>query len=145
MTIKMENEIEKIHKRLERLMNTFFREMTPIPMFLGKRWVANTDVFETEKELIIVIEAAGLKKEDFNIILKKDRLYVSGYRKERFNNIPNKNYHQVEIPYGPFEQIYPLPFSVKTENISAVYKDGFLEIKLPKKEIATIKSIEDKE
>jgi len=144
MPIEIEKEIEKIHRQIKDLMDTFSQQMISIPTFSEQRWIPNMDVVETEHELIVIIDAAGLNKKDFNITLEGDTLSIFGYREEHFQ-ARDKKYHQVEIHYGPFERKYRLPVSVRTDAISATYKNGFLEIKLPKKEITISKIIENKE
>jgi len=144
MPIEIEKEIEKIHKQIKHLVDTFSQQMMSIPTFFEQRWIPNMDVVETEHELIVIIDAAGLNKKEFNITLEGDILSIFGFRKERFQ-ATNRKYHQVEIHYGPFERKYRLPVSVRTDAISATYKNGFLEIKLPKKKVTVSKIIETKE
>jgi len=144
MPIEIEKEMEKIHKQIKQLMDTFSQQMISIPTFSEQRWIPNMDVVETEHELIVIIDAAGLNKKDFNITLEGDILSIFGCREEHFQ-VKDRKYHQVEIHYGPFERKYRLPISVRTDAISATYKNGFLEIKLPKKKITISRIIENKE
>jgi len=144
MPIEIEKEMEKIHRQIKHLIDTFSQQMMSIPTFSEQSWIPNMDVVETENELIVIIDAAGLNKKDFNITLEGDILSIFGYREEHFQ-VRDRKYHQVEIHYGPFERKYRLPVSVRTDAISATYKNGFLEIKLPKKKVTVSRIIESKE
>lgn len=139
--IDIEKEMERLHQRVKTLMDVFFRQTTLMPPLAGKQWVPDMDVFETEKELVILIDAAGLDKENINVTLEGDVLHINGHREDRFHT-HNRKYHQIEINYGPFERSYRLPCAVDADAISAIYKNGFLEIKLPKKEITVVRKIE---
>jgi len=136
----IEKEMEKLHQRVKTLIDAFFQQTTLIPSLAGKEWLPDMDVFETERELVVLIDAAGLDKENINVTLEGDVLHISGHRKDRFHTY-NRKYHQVEINYGTFERTYRLPCPVNTDAISATYRNGFLEIKLPKKETTVVKRI----
>jgi len=91
------------------------------------------DIAETEKEFEIQLHVPGMKKEEFSIDLNEDQLTVSGERK--FENEKNdKNYHSVESYYGSFSRSFYLPEVVNREKVDASYKDGILNITLPKDE-----------
>jgi len=142
MKINLEEEFEKMNQRIRTLMDSIFQQMSPWPVLSGS-WIPDMDVFETDKELIIIIDAAGVNKEDFNITLEGNILRISGYRNEPVNPYPRRP-HQIEIHYGPFERVYRLPCAVKTEGIAASYRNGLLEIRLPKKGVTVVKKIEER-
>ncbi|MCS6908754.1 MAG: Hsp20/alpha crystallin family protein [Anaerolineales bacterium] len=93
-------------------------------------WRPSTDVFETEDALIVRIEVAGMREEDFTILLDSKYLTVRGVR---VDTSERRAYHQMEIPFGEFISEVELPFAVDAERIEAVYQAGFLRITLPKK------------
>ena len=94
-------------------------------------WRPATDVYETERELVVRMDLAGIRKEDMSVVLETDKLLVRGLRKD---TIPpgKKHFHKMEIVVGPFERCIPVPRNCDREKIEAVYKDGFLEIRLRK-------------
>ncbi|MCD6319477.1 MAG: Hsp20/alpha crystallin family protein [Candidatus Desulfofervidaceae bacterium] len=136
----IEKEMERLHQRVRILMDAFFQQTTLMPSLAGEQWIPDMDVFETEKELVVLIDVAGLDKENIKVTLEGSVLYVKGYREDRFH-AHNRKYHQVEINYGPFERSYRLPCPVDTDEISATYRNGFLEIKLPKKKTTVVRKI----
>jgi len=139
MVVNFEEELDKMNKRVRALMDTIFQKTSPMPV-LSDIWVPDMDVFETEDALFIVLDVAGVNKEDFDITLEGDILRISGHRSEPKNSYP-RQHHQMEIHYGPFERIYRLPCPVKNEGISASYRNGMLEIRLPKKGVTVVRSI----
>ena len=122
----MEDEMEKVFRHLSTFRNYFF------PSPVHKPWHPYTDVYETQTDLIIKVELAGIKKEDMEIFTQKDKLIIRGIRKEtcREGKIA---YRQMEINYGPFEAIIPLliPIDEKKPTKAAI-SNGILEIRLPK-------------
>ena len=92
-------------------------------------WNPPTDIFETSDELVIRIEIAGMSENDFYVEVHGKKLIIKG---ERTNSQERLIYHQMEINYGEFTVTIDLPQSFETEHISAVYRNGFLEICLPR-------------
>lgn len=93
----------------------------------------NVDIAETDKSFEVQIHVPGMKKEDFNIDLNKDRITISGERKFK-DEKKEKNFHSVESYYGTFNRTFYLPEVVNKEKIDASYQDGILTINLPKDE-----------
>jgi HSP20 family protein len=98
-------------------------------------WSPPTDVFETDKYLIIKIEIAGMKQSDISINIEDNYLVVSGTRKE---SIERRAYHQMEIRFGDFNATIELPKGLALENSEADYEDGFLTISIPYTKATTI-------
>jgi HSP20 family protein len=118
-------------EEMDLLFNHFYELRYP-PMLTSERlWRPPMDVLETETEVLIVMEVAGMRNEDFNITVKDDILTIQGQRlmeeKQR-----KAYYRNMEINFGPFERNVYLPQSVNTNDISATYRDGFLVIKVRK-------------
>ena len=92
-------------------------------------WRPPTDVYETEDSIVVRIEIAGMREEDFSIVLEGRYLTVHGVRIDA----PEKRaYYQMEIPFGEFRADIELPRPVSASEIEAVYADGFLRVVLPK-------------
>jgi len=105
--------------------------------FFGGKGVTSftphVDIAESDKEFEIQFHLPGMKKEDIKIDLNDDRLTVSGERKMK-NEKNEKNYHSVESYYGSFSRSFYLPDNINVEKVDASYKDGILNIVLPKDE-----------
>ncbi len=92
-------------------------------------WRPPTDVYETEVNVVIKMEIAGMRDEDLEVAVQDNLVLISGSRSD---STERKAYHQMEIPFGKFSIGIELPARVNTENATAEYKDGFLTIHLPK-------------
>jgi len=92
-------------------------------------WRPATDVFETEQAIIIRVEIAGVREEDFTITLEDRTVVIRGMR---LDTSERRAYYQMEIPYGEFASEVELPTSVDMDKVEANYQDGFLRIVLPK-------------
>ena len=94
-----------------------------------RSWRPPTDVYETDTCVVVRVEIAGMKEEDFHIVFSEGNLTLSGVRRDPASKLA---YQQMEIRYGEFvTQVY-LPWLVAEEKIEASYEDGFLSVVLPK-------------
>ena len=96
-----------------------------------RQFMPPTDVIELVDKVLVVVEIAGMRKGDFNIVLEKQHLMISGIRQRSGSNVAA--YHQVEIGYGPFRVDLDLPWSADRDSVTANYDQGFLTIELPRK------------
>ena len=92
-------------------------------------WKPLTDVYENEEAIVVRVEIGGMREEDFSIFLEKRHLLIQG---NRADTLERRAYYQMEIPYGEFITEIDLPLPVTAEGVTAVYRDGFLKIVLPK-------------
>jgi HSP20 family protein len=76
-----------------------------------------------------------MKKENIDVNLTKDTITISG-EKRKEEKVEKKDYHSIERSYGSFKRSFSLPAEVETEKASATFKDGVLEIRIPKTEEA---------
>jgi HSP20 family protein len=92
-----------------------------------------TDIYETEKEVIVEVQAPGFKKEDLKVSIHDDYLRIEGKSSEEKEE-KGKNYWRKEIKRGSFAQVIPLPLKVDTKKGKASFENGILKIVLPKLE-----------
>ena len=92
-------------------------------------WRPPTDLYETEDRFIIRIEIAGMNKEEFCVSLEANTLTISGTRPDMQLR---RSFHQVEIPFGDFKTSIELSTPIDADKVTAEYRDGFLNIHLPK-------------
>ncbi|MCX8064692.1 MAG: Hsp20/alpha crystallin family protein [Candidatus Hydrogenedentes bacterium] len=93
------------------------------------------DVEETADEIIVTAEVPGLSEKDFEVELQGQRLIIRGEKKVQQEK-KDRSYYYSECQYGSFSRIIPLPCEVIAEKASAKYKNGIVEIHLPKSESA---------
>jgi HSP20 family protein len=98
-------------------------------------WHPPTDVFESEDAYHIKVELGGMERREIEVVLDDITLAIRGRRID--TSPPNKiRYRQAEIKYGRFEVRLALPADVDLDAIEAVYRNGFLDVTLPKKAIS---------
>lgn len=103
-------------------------------------WFPAVDVLESKDAYLIRAELPGMKKEDFNLEIHDGSLTLSGERKLE-QAADGVEYHRVERLTGKFTRSFFLPQTVKSDAIKATYRDGILEIHVPKAEEAKPKQI----
>lgn len=96
-------------------------------------WAPLVDITEDEKEFLFKAELPGLKKEEIKVAVNDGVLTVSGERKTEKEE-KTKRYHRVERAYGKFERSFALPEKADAAKIAADFKDGVLQVHLPKSE-----------
>ena len=93
------------------------------------------DIFEEGENVIVKAELPGMSKEDIHVTLTEDTLTVSGEKKKE-ERVEKKDYQRLERSYGSFRRSFTLPVEVQNEKAAAKFKDGVLEIRVPKSEEA---------
>lgn len=127
--------------RLQSEMNRLFEGYTGAPersnggqlVQGGRIWSPSVDVAETQNEIVLRAELPGMKQEDIDIELTGDTLTIRGERK--FENEERKeSFVRVERSYGRFQRSFTLGIPVQHDQVKASYRDGILEVHLPKSE-----------
>lgn len=95
-------------------------------------WAPSVDVYETENELVIKADLPDVAEKDPDVRVENHMLTIHGERKFE-QNVKEENYLRMERSYGSFSRSFSLPNSVDTQAIKAEYKDGVLNITLPKR------------
>ena len=137
-------ELEEMSDRLNRMFNR-----QDLPQANAKEtmvvadWAPSVDISETDGEYQIKAEIPDVKKEDVKVTLEDGVLTIQGERKHEKEE-KGKKYHRVERSYGSFARSFTLPDLVDEEKVKAEFKDGVLNLQLPKSEKAKPKAIEVK-
>lgn len=110
----------------------------PIPLmawgYLG------VDVLDDDQQLVVRLEAPGMRKEDFDIQVEDDVLVIRGEKRlEREEQ--QARYRVIQCAYGSFTRVVPLPAPVQADGAQAAYRDGVLRVTLPKAEMARVRRI----
>ena len=125
--------------RIQSRINDLFEEAFGRPRVpqspVSGLWYPPVDILESKEAYLIRAELPGMKKEDFNLELKDGTLTLSGERKfeEPANGV---EYHRSERLAGKFSRSFYLSQTVKHDSIKATYRDGILEVYVPKAEEA---------
>lgn len=97
----------------------------------------SVNIKETKDSFVVEVAAPGMRKEDFKIELDNNIMTISSERSETEGDKDKEgNYTRREFSYQSFQRSFTLPNTVQGENVSAQYKDGVLNIVIPKREEA---------
>ena len=125
------NTFNYMQQEMERLLNHLGSSKPPAVRFGPRVWGPSIDIYETEKEIVVLVELAGINQDQINVMAERANLVIRGERKD-ISSHEHKAYHQMEINIGHFRRGVVLPAPVDPEQARASYKDGLLEIVLPK-------------
>ncbi len=138
-------ELDELQSRLSTLLGR-----APVRKDGGKdeamtvaEWAPLVDIVEDEHEYLIKAEVPEVKKEDVKVTVQNGVLSLMGDRKFTKEE-KDKKYHRVERAYGSFVRSFSLPEDADENKVSADFKDGVLQVHLPKSEKARPKNIEVK-
>jgi len=134
-------EVSSLQERMNRLFSdlrssTPYREEETTQGLL----VPPVDIYETEDSLVFKAELPGVTKEDILVEVKDNTMTLKG-EKKFVKEVKEEGYHRVERAYGAFQRAFTLPGMVEQDKVKAKFKDGILEIVLPKAEKAKPKQI----
>jgi HSP20 family protein len=130
-----------VRDEMNRVMNEVFgRGANDESSWFSVAWSPPVDIFETDEALVMKAELPGFSKDDISIELKDNSLVIKGERKHD-DEVKEGNYHRTERAYGAFQRSFLLPTTVDQEKVKASYKDGILELRLPKVQAAQPKRI----
>lgn len=127
-----------VQDEMNRLVDSFFR--SNVPAGAADAWFPACDVRETETDFIVRAELPGVGKDDIKLNVINNTLVVRGEKKQETEE-KKGSWHHVERTYGAFERTFALPSAVSADKIKARFKDGVLEIVLPKAEEARPRQI----
>ena len=132
--------LSRIQNRINDLFDDTFGRARSSSMAAPGVWFPPVDILESRDSYLIRAELPGMKREDFNLEVHDGSLTLSGERKfdEAANGV---EYHRVERASGKISRSFYLPQTVKTDAIKATYRDGILEIHVPKADEAKPKQI----
>lgn len=130
-TRQLTSEFDRMREQMERMVTEFFVSKNPFIGVAEGVWRPPTDVYETPESVVIKVEIAGMNSKDIAVEVRDGRLIIHGNRRDQADSERVK-YSQMEIKYTRFERVIHLPENCDEECISASYRDGFLEIMLPR-------------
>lgn len=103
-------------------------------------WSPAVDIYETDENIVLKAELPGIDKSDVSVEVKDNTLILKGERR-REKELKEENYHRIERSYGAFIRSFTIPVTVKQDEVKARFKDGVLEVSLPKVEGAKSKQV----
>ncbi len=133
-----------MQREINRMFDSFFRTSGGEEAdMVASTWSPAVDIVEQESEYVVKLELPGVNKDDVKITMENNVLTVRGEKKQEKETTKGTR-HRIERCYGAFQRSFTLPTTVRADRIEASYKDGILNVTLPKSEEAKAKSIEVK-
>jgi HSP20 family protein len=120
------------------LFEPFFR--FPYVEESAAAWNPPVDVAEENEKLMVKVEVPGIDEKDLRVTFEDGLLTITGER--QFERKDERNYHRIERSYGTFTRSFSLPRSADPSQIVASYRNGVLEIEIPKKAEARSRQIQ---
>lgn len=107
----------------------------------GGRWAPSADIWETDAELVYAFDLPGVPEDEISVELDDNALTVSGER-ERSQEVSKEGFYRYERSFGSFSRTVALPPGVDEDAVQAEYRNGVLEVHVPKPEEAKPRRIE---
>ena len=126
--------VASLQDRINRLFNEAFSGSKAFEDDVSmSAWRPAVDIYDTDNALVIKAELPGIEKDDVSVDVKGNVLTIKGERSFD-KEIKEENYYRKERSIGKFQRSFTLPEAVNPEAIKANFKNGVLEIEVPKPE-----------
>jgi HSP20 family protein len=135
---------------MDRMMEDFFgrrmRPWWPDRWFRGEEFDVRApvvDLFEEKDDIVVKAEIPGMDKDNISVNLSDHTLTIKGEKKKE-EEVKEENYYRSERSYGSFVRTLELPKDVHADKVKATFKNGVLEVRMPKTEEAKAREIKVK-
>lgn len=120
-----------IQDRMNRLFEQTLSRSRAEEGIAASTWSPAVDIYETPETIVMKADLPGLSREDIEIQIRDNTLTLRGER--RFaKDVEQENYLRIERAYGRFQRNFTPPATAQQDKIRAVFRDGVLELMLPK-------------
>ncbi len=144
--LAIERNMDRALRLFDRMFDEFWRRpflpslWEPERWWPGRRQLPDLDVYEEKDEVVVKAELPGMTKDNIEVNLAGTILTIKGEKKAE-EDVKERDYRYRERSHGMFLRRIELPSEVKADEITASFKDGVLEVHLPKTEEAKKKTI----
>jgi HSP20 family protein len=128
----VDREFQNIRELLELLMTEMSVGDRKLKAGPPLAWAPPMDVYETETELIVTMDIAGMDVREISVLTDGGVITIRGVRREVSPRC-KKHFHKMEIPVGPFQRSIQMPVPCEVQTISTSYTKGLLEVRLKRK------------
>ncbi len=126
-------EVESLQKEMNRLFDRLVPTDVGNGEKMGLSFIPAAEITETPEAVQLKLEIPGMEAKDLNLEVTADSLTINGERKSEIKT-EEEGFTRTEFRYGKFHRVIPLPVRVDNNNVTAEYKDGILNLTLPKAE-----------
>lgn len=126
--------VAALQDRINRIFDESFSRTADLEDDISmSAWKPSVDIYETDEAIILKAELPGIKKEDVSVEIKDNVLTLKGERIED-KEVKEESYFRKERCFGTFSRAFNLQHRVQPDKIKARFKDGILEVEIPKPE-----------
>ena len=125
-------DVAELQNRINRMFDeSFGRSREPEDEMNLNAWRPTVDIYETENGIVMAVELPGVSKEHVAVEVKDDVLTLKGERAAD-PAISQESYYRRERLFGPFKRSFTLHQDINPDQIKATFKDGILQIEIPR-------------
>ena len=128
---EMEKEFDRMCRSMEKMLGSPSRPGAAT-LCGDACWRPSLDLYETSEDLIVLVDLAGIRPKEVEVVVDGDIVRLRGNRCRLTDKNINR-VHNLEIDFGPFSHSFRVPVPIDPEGATSTYRDGFLVINLPKK------------
>ncbi|RJP27384.1 MAG: Hsp20/alpha crystallin family protein [Candidatus Omnitrophota bacterium] len=134
-------DLEVIQNEMNRMFNSSLVRWGDRDVgLLEGAWSPAIDIYDSKDNIMVKADIPGMKKDEIEVSVHGDTLIIKGEKKQE-KEVKEKDYVRTERFYGSFNRAISLPAAVDASKVNASYKNGVLELVLPKKEEAKPKQL----
>lgn len=133
-SLRSEMPLHSLQQQIDRMVDQAMRNIPSLPEWgdaMTQTLRPHLDIKEAANEYTISLEVPGVNKEDVNVEVRNDTIVISGEKKQESEKKDEK-FHRVERSYGSFRRTLALPEDAKGDEIKASFKDGVLNLRIPR-------------
>jgi HSP20 family protein len=134
LKVRLARDIGGLYTRMNRAMDEVLNLSRPLLSQPGSGWTPEADMMETEHDLLIRVNLAGVIKEDIEVAYDENYLRIEGTRSPGVSAETRARYHRLEMGFGPFERVFRIPVPIDPDRIDATFSDGILTIRMAKQD-----------
>lgn len=125
-------EIGRLRDEVDRVISSVFQQL-PFVGREGITWQPSIELFDTDKEVVLRADLPGIDPKELEVEVQEGEVTIKGQHRQE-KEARAENYFHAERRYGSFFRRVPLPVPVKAAEAKASYKNGVLEVRMPKEE-----------
>lgn len=134
-----------LHREMNRIFDSAFRGfgLSPFgselftPLTASGQLKPQVDISATDKEYCITVEVPGVSEKDVNLEIAENVMTIRGEKKQEKED-KGESYYRMERSYGSFQRVLSLPEDAVPEDVNAIFKNGVLTIRMPRREIPNV-------
>ena len=131
--VRVDRSLGHLQRKMQKMMDDMMNLRRPVLSACESGWTPEGDMYETERDLFLIVNLAGVKKEEIEVSFHENCLRIRG---QRVQPVPTDNlvkYHKLEMGHGDFERVFNIPAVVEEDGMEAAYEDGLLTVRMAKR------------